>query len=328
MKTHARCLPALVACALALSPLRGFAAEPAPPGPWKYTTVASLNFTQSAYSANWYGGDTGSLLWVLGTDSNAERQFSERFNLSNHLVLAYGQSSSQARNPLDPAHLTWDAPEKSTDRIEFESAARATYGWFADPYGAVGVTSQFEDAASDPFGTRTIAFSPIRLDESVGLARVLQKTETREAIARLGFGLRQTYAKSYTSPTTDALTHSHANDGGIEFQLNATQPMLDKAVLYKGELKLYQALFYSNEDELAATFPVAKDYWKEVDVNFQNAFSASITKWLGVTLTAQLLYDKLDAAANTADATDIQRKIRKAGQFKEGLALTLSYKLF
>jgi hypothetical protein len=243
-------------------------------------------------------------------------------------VVAYGQSSSQARDPIDPNKIAWESPETATDKIEFESAARGTYGWFADPYGAFGVGSQFEDAASDPFGTRKIALNPVRLNESVGLARVLQKTEDREALARLGFALRQTFAKSYSSATTDALANVHANDGGVEFVINTTQPMLAKAVLYKGELKAYQAVFYSNEDELAATAPEAKDFWKAVDVNFQNAFTASITKWLGVTLTAQLIYDKLDAAANTADPLDVQRKTRKAGQFKETLALTLSYKLF
>jgi hypothetical protein len=316
MKTHARCLAAWVVCALALAPLRSFAAEPIPPGPWQYTTVATLNFTQSAFTANWYGGDTGSLLWVVGADSKAERQFTEHFNLTNSLALAYGQSSNQARDPVDPSRLTWEAPEKSTDRIDFESAGRGTFGWFADPYAAVGLTSQFEDAASDPFGTRTIGFNPVRLDESVGLARVLQKTEDREAIARVGFGLRQTYAKSYVSAITDDKVKVYANDGGVEFQANATQPMMGKSVLYKGELKLYKAVFYSDEDELAATLPVAKDYWQAVDVNFQNAFTGSINKWLGVTLTAQLIYDKFDAAANTSDLADVVKKIRKAGQFR------------
>ena len=328
MKTHVRWCAAVVAVVLATSPLRSFAAEPTPPGPWKFTSIATLNFTQSAFTANWYGGDTGSLLWVLGTDSNAERQFSEDFNLSNHLVLAYGQSASQARDPVNPEHITWDAPEKSNDRIDFESVGRWTEGWFADPYASFGVTSQFEDAASDPFGTRTIAFSPVRLDEAIGLARVIQKTDDREAIARLGFGLRQTFAKTYLSPLTDDLTSSHATDGGVEFQLNATQPMLGKTVLYKGELRLFQSVFYSNDDELAATLPSAADYWKTIDVNFQNGFTGSINKWLGVTLTAQFLYDKFDSAANTSDLADVQRKIRKAGQFKETFALTLSYKLF
>src|SRR5262249_39940568 len=140
-----------------------------------------------------------------------------------------------------------------------------TEGWFADPYASVGVTSQFEDAASDPFGTRTIAFSPVRLDEAIGLARVIQKSADREAIARLGFAVRQTFAKTYASPVTKDLVSTHANDGGAEFQVNATQPMLGKAVLYKGELRLFQAVFYSNQDELAATLPSAADYWKTID---------------------------------------------------------------
>ncbi|MCC7101008.1 MAG: hypothetical protein IT500_15605, partial [Rubrivivax sp.] len=62
---------------------------------------------------------------------------------------------------------------------------------------------------------------------------------------------------------------------------------------------------------------------------------ASITKYLSVNLYAQLVYDKFDSAANV-DGTlpladqlvEVDRNVRKAGQFKETLSLGLTYRLF
>ena len=70
-------------------------------------------------------------------------------------------------------------------------------------------------------------------------------------------------------------------------------------------------------------------------MNFQNTWTAQITKLLSVNLFAQWVYDKFDAAANV-DLTqpfdvlsgEINRNIRKRGQFKETLAIALTYRLF
>jgi hypothetical protein len=70
-------------------------------------------------------------------------------------------------------------------------------------------------------------------------------------------------------------------------------------------------------------------------VNFQNTFSAQITKTLSVNLFAQWVYQKFDGATNVDNTLPIEaripqvdRGIRKAGQFKETLALGFSYRLF
>jgi hypothetical protein len=72
----------LLLCAL---PSHADAPKPAEPGPWKFSAVAGLNVSQSSFSSNWSGGDRGSIVWVLGSDMTAERQFSRRLNLSNHI---------------------------------------------------------------------------------------------------------------------------------------------------------------------------------------------------------------------------------------------------
>ncbi|MCK4386242.1 MAG: hypothetical protein KAW52_08275, partial [candidate division Zixibacteria bacterium] len=56
-----------------------------------------------------------------------------------------------------------------------------------------------------------------------------------------------------------------------------------------------------------------EDYWKQIDVNWENSLSISISKYVTVSLYAQLLYDK---------------EISKRGRFKETLSLGFAYKLF
>ena len=155
--------------------------KPAEPGPWKFGEVLSLNLSQSAFSDNWSGGDKGSIVWVTGSASTAERQFSKRFNSTSALTLAYGQTTRQVADPANPSHNVWDSPDKTTDQILFESTGRFTLASFVDPYVAVRAESQFQDQSS-PLGM--LNFNPIKLKETAGIARVLQKSADAEAITQ------------------------------------------------------------------------------------------------------------------------------------------------
>ena len=332
-------------CALFLlsaAAARGEDAKPITPGPWKFGSTAGLTLTQSTFSSNWAGGDKGSIVWVLNGDARAERQVGMRYNISNVLQLAYGQSSRQHADPANPSRLSWGAPDKTTDLIAFESTSRWTLQSFVDPYFAFRAESQFSDQSS-PLGA--ISLNPIKLKESAGVARVLAKTEDREAITRLGFGLRQTLAKSFSDPVTLAKESFTANDGGIEWNTTATWPLLEKKVVYKGSLLVFKPVFYSKSGALE-TFDTAAlaadparervaDFWKSADVNFLNTFTAGITKHLNVALLAQLVYDKFDSAANVDNALplsvlvpEVDKNVRKAGQFKQTLSVGLMYQLF
>lgn len=318
---------------------------PAGPGPWKYRAILGLNLSQSTFSSNWRGGDKGSLSWVATGDAAAEKQFSPTFNLLNTLQLAYGQTSRQ--EPDASGHLDWDTPDKTTDMIGFESTGRFTLRQFVDPYFALRLDSQFLDQ-SDPIGN--ILFNPVKLKESAGIARVLLRTDSSQVITRLGFGFRQTYGRSFTDPVTKAKDSFVSNDGGFEWQTNAAGRILDDRVVVVARLLVFQPLFYSQNDKLeqfdalaAAANPdyePVRDFWKSTDVDMQATFSAAITKHLVVNLFAQFVYDKFDTAANVEGTleqalvngylvgNDIERNVRKAGQFKETLALGLTYQIF
>jgi len=316
--------------------------KPVEPGPWKLTSVASLNLSQSSFSDNWSGGDQGSVVWVLGFDAKAERQLSPRVNLANQLLLAYGQTLQQQRESEGSTRLVWATPRKTTDLVQFESTARLTLGGWVDPYASLRLDSQFRDE-SNPFGA--VSLSPVRLTETAGIARVFQKTEERELISRLGLGLRETFARAIVDPVTKRKESFSTRDGGFEWQTQATQPMLEKKVLYVGKLLVFLPVYYSRSNDLEGfdrdaraldpTRESVKDFWRTADVNFQNQFTTQITKLLAVSLAAQFVYDKFDQSTNLDPKlplpdriTLVDRGVRKAGQLRETLALSFTYALF
>ncbi len=316
------------------------AGDPPQPGPWKFTTAIGANVSQSAFSSNWAGGDKGSFVWALTANPRAERQVTAHVNWTNDMKLAYGQTSRQESGP-DGA-LTWSTPIKSTDQIQFESTGRWTSTGAVNPYVSLRLDSQFKDQSS-PIGT--INVNPIKLSETAGLARVLQKTEDAEAITRIGFGFRQVLGRAFVNATTKETASYSANDGGIEWTTTSKRPILQKRVTYDSKLTVFLPVFYSQNSALedfdammlAADGPheSVAGFWKQPDVNFLNTLTAQITKAINVNLTAQAVYDKFDAATNV-DTTlpldvltgEVNRGIRKAVQIREVLALGITYQLF
>ena len=329
---------------LLLASVPALAQDAIEPGPWKWSGKTALNMTQSTYTKNWAGGDRGQVAWVLNLDAAAERQFSTTFNWLNTLTVAYGQTSEQ--NLDSGGNLEWGHPDKSTDQILFESLARVTGSRVIDPYFSLRLDTQFRDQSYGSLGSLTL--NPIKLKEAAGVSKTLRKTETSELLTRVGFGLRQTFGRSLRrDASTLAILEDNftSNDGGFEWQTDATQPMLEDRVEFKAQLLVFQPIFYSKSEDLKTFDELAQaaqpgresvaDFWKATDVNLQATLTSKITKYLQVVLYAQLIYDKFDTAANVdlglplADlATEVDKNVRKAGQFKQTLALGLTYTLF
>ncbi|GJM43484.1 MAG: hypothetical protein DHS20C21_03260 [Gemmatimonadota bacterium] len=322
-------------------------AETLPPGPWNFGVTGTLNLSQSAFSDNWSGGDKGNINWVLNGDFEAKRQLNAKFNWSNQLQLAYGQTSSQKLDPASPGKKRWAAPDKTTDLVLLESVGRWTLGGWADPYAAFRLDSQFQDD-SDPIGK--LLFNPVKVAETAGIARPFIQEEEREVISRIGFGFRQSFARSFTDATGDATESFSTNDGGVEFQTDAKLPLADDRILYTSKLQVFWPVFYSASGDLedfdalvaasgAVTGEAVADFWKSPDVNWQNTFTSEVTSWLNVNLYVQWVYDKFNAAtkvdvtgADTDDAVlqAVQNKVlggvRKGGQFKQTIGVGLTYR--
>ena len=269
---------------------------------WNVSVDANLTLTQNAYSDNWIGGESGALAWTFNSNSLAEKQLHAKVHNKNTLKLFFGQTHNQ-----NQVTKTWARPVKSTDLIDFESVFRFTLGGFAEPFAAGRVETQFLDA-SDPEKDRFI--NPITFTESMGMAKVLIKKKKREWIARLGIGVRQHVNRDVLEPSgTSRKTHT-SNDGGIVFVTDFKTPLAQERILYTGKLTIFKALFFSKADELKGK--PNENYWKSPDLNWENIFTASITKYVMVNFYLQLLYDK---------------EINLKRRLKQTLALGLTYKL-
>jgi len=312
------------------------------PGPWDWKGKIGATVAQSAFSPNWKGGDTGSFAWTMLGEFTAERQVSTGFHWSHRLAFAYGQTAKQDRT-AGVEELQWQQPAKSTDLLRFESIARWTGPHWANPFVSFGAETQFLDQSS-PIGT--IHLNPIKLRETVGFAHVFDKSETRELITRLGVGARQTFAKSFIDPVTQETASFTSNDGGIEWQTTARQPISGGKITYRGRLLVFAPLVYSRASALEdydtavtaidPTHTAVADYWRVPDVDWTNAFSTQVTKAISVDLFLELIYDKFDTAANVDNSLpldtvlrpEIERNIRRAGQFKQTLGLGISASIF
>ena len=270
--------------------------------PWEKTLDLGFNLTQNTYSDSWAGGEAGNLSWVARADGTFKKQLSPAVNFKSTLKFAFGQSHTQ-----DAETKNWAKPEKSTDKIDIENLFRLTYGWSVDPYVAVRFESQFLDASVEGINRY---FNPMLWTESTGISHVMYKTETDELLTRLGIAFRQNVMSVIVDTVADERDWETATDGGIESVTDFTYT-ISESLNYIGKLSLYKALIYSDKDLFEGT-PMEDD-WKAVDVNFENTFSASVAKYISVSLYMQLLYDK---------------QIDKKGRFKETLAMGLTYKLF
>jgi hypothetical protein len=278
---------------------------------WKKTLVLDFTTTQTGYSDSWVGGEAGSVNWVSNLNGTAEKQFSPRFNFKSTLKLSFGQTLTQDSETKD-----WSKPKKSTDLIDFENVGRYTMGSYFDPYLAFRIESQFYDARKD---NMKLFFSPLKLTESIGFSRTIHKKDDDQLISRMGFGFRQ-FFKTEIDSTESAPgsgiyesfseINSTQTDSGIESVTDATFK-LHKNIQFTGKLTLFKALFSSNSDDLAGT--EAEDYWKAVDVNWENIIAAQVAKLITVNLYTQLLYDK---------------EVSVKGRLKETVAVGFVFKMF
>ncbi|MEE9442220.1 MAG: DUF3078 domain-containing protein [candidate division Zixibacteria bacterium] len=279
----------------------GVFAQDEDPARWKTSMVLDITTTQTAYSDSWTGGESGSLSWVSNLNGSAEKQLSLSFNLKSRLKLSFGQTLTQDTNKV------WTKPRKSTDLIDWENVGRVTKNWFVDPYLAFRLESQFLDAS---FEAKKRYFTPIKLTESVGIARKLYaEGEKNEIISRLGVAFRQITKNVIIDSLTLETTDSTLTDGGLE-SVTDVKLSFGESLYYTGKLTLYKALVFSEKDKVAGT--EFEDYWKAVDINWENIVTASITKIISVNFYTQVLYDK---------------EVSKKGRFKETLGIGFVFKM-
>jgi hypothetical protein len=269
---------------------------------WKKKLDLSLNVTQSSYSDNWTGGEASNVTWVANANGVFEKQTSPKFNTRTTVKLAFGQTLNQ-----DPETNDWEEPVKSTDKIDIESVARFTLGYFVDPYGALRVETQFVDKSVDSIARY---FNPAIVTASAGAAKELwTRPEKDQLISRLGIAVKNTFDQEIINYATEETEIYRTTEGGLE-SVTDLSITFDENVSLISKLTLFKAFLNSEEDELEGT--EEEDYWKAVDVNLENTLTVQVKSYIQVSLYTQLLYDK---------------EVDLGGRFKETLALGITYKL-
>lgn len=311
-------------------------------GRWYPTLESGLTMTQSSYSSNWKGGDRGSIVWTFNTNATLENQINDKTNWSNALKLAFGQTHQQSAD--SNGDLVWDRPEKSTDLFDIESVLRFTLGQIADPYLSAGFETQFLDVSDT--GGRRIGFNPLKFHESVGIAKKMIEENERELTSRLGVAFHQSCRKFFSNPAPAMETESRStNDGGVEWVTDYKSKILDDQVSWTSKLTFYRPVYYSDKsvfDDLTAgqleahNLPTdVADYTTAPEVDWENIFTAQITKYLSVNFYVQWIYDKYDNTVppvlnetvdGLANPDEVLAAIRKAGQYKQTLSLGVTYR--
>jgi hypothetical protein len=305
-------------------------------GKWYPKLETGLNLTQSSYSDNWKGGETGSVAWSAYMNGIAERQINPSLNWLNTMKLLYGQTRRQELDASGDRH--WGDAEKSDDQIDLESMFRLTKGWAVDPYVSLRLETLFQDV-TDPFG-RELWFNPLTLKESVGVAKKFVDREDHQFLGRFGFTARENYRRFFVAAVGEETTSQNAWDSGAELVLDYMRAF-NPQFSYTSRFSVYQPFSWSKNDALDALSADSldaagldrdiKDYPTVADVDWQNTFSAKVTKVIAVQLYVELLYDKydntivpvLDDSGALTNPGAVDFAVRKKGQYKQTLGIGL-----
>jgi hypothetical protein len=270
---------------------------------WKKSMIIDLTTTQTAYSDSWLGGEAGSVNWVGNLNAFAEKKLSPDVDFRSTLRLSFGQTLTQDAETKD-----WSKPKKSTDLIDWDNVARFTLGKYVDPFVGFRLEGRFLNAQVP---NKKLYLTPLKFTESAGIARRFYERDKDQVTSRLGLAVKQTLKKMILSYDPMYTTgDSTLIDGGLESVTDANLT-LNERLSYTGKLSLYKAFFFSGKDDVLGT--PYEDYWKAIDVNWENMVSASISKIVTVNLYTQFLYDKQES---------------RKGRIKETVGLGLVYKMW
>ncbi len=261
---------------------------------WKNSADFNLALTQNAYSDSWAGGEAGNASWVTTLNTLFEGPLSGSIRLKSTNKLSFGQTMTQ-----DPETKKWKKPLKSTDLIDLEQIFSYSSSWPVNPYFGLRFESQFLDASVDSVKRYV---NPFTITESTGFTRRLYEKEKQFIDTRFGFAMREFFRRDIVDTAQQTTTTSSTTDGGLE-SVTDLNLMVHQNIKWTSKLSMFKALTVSSE---------TADNWSTMDINWENIFAASVTKYISVNLYLQLLYDK---------------QINLRGRFKESLALGFTYKL-
>lgn len=246
---------------------------------WKNEVIGILNFTQNQFD-NWAKGGENAWSWQM--DINAKFiNDQEKYNWATSGKISYGKTKVGDSDA-----------KKAADEIKLESVYIYKMGIYINPYVAATGMTQFTDgyAYTDTSKMAISSFmDPGYFTQSLGVGIDLNKNIK----TRLGAALKETVTDKFSDTYADG--ESMRLEYGAESVTDA-KVQVSENILYTSKLALFSNL--KGVDE--------------IDVDWDNVFSAKVSTYITVSFNFKLFYDK-----------DVSAK----RQLKETLAVGLSYTL-
>jgi len=259
------------------------AAEEMPEYGWQNVLVGNLNFSQSAFD-NWAQGGEDSLAWQLNINGKADRK-EAKYDWANAGKLSYGM-----------VKIGGLESRKSIDEIKAESVFTYILGVYVNPYvAASGETQLAPGYVYDDVSKEQVSdiLDPGYFTQSAGLGY----EPFKELKTRLGFALKETITRNYPAPYADDPETS-------EVEKTLIEPGIESVTDFSKSL--IGGILLTSKLEIFSNFKAIN----EIDVKWDNIFSAKISKYIDVNLNIKLLYD---------------RNISTKRQLKQSLSLGLTY---
>ncbi len=246
---------------------------------WKLDSDIGLTLTQSAYSNSWAGTELSNITWLASSASSAEKQLKPWLLNKNTLKLAFGQTHLQKLDAMGDKY--WGKPDKSTDKIDFETLFRFTSGAWLDPFVAGRLESQFLDI-SDPALTRIV--NPILLTETAGAIRSFVENDTNTLTARIGAAFRERMDRDVMQASGERELVNTV-DGGLELVSEFKHNFSPIDANFKSRLQVFQALFNNKSQDM-------NEDWKSPDMVWENVLTAKLWGLLSVNFSFEARYEK------------------------------------
>lgn len=251
---------------------------------WENKFIGTLNLAQTAFS-NWTQGGENSWNWQLNLNGKFLNK-QEKFDWANTIKILYGQ-----------AKIGSDELKKTDDELFLETVFTYKIWNAINPYIAATALTQFTpgyDYTTDPKTKISDFLDPGYFREGIGLDyKPSEKFKTR-----FGVAFKQTVADVFATrwsddPETEDTVEKIRNEVGAE-SVTDYSVNVSELIVYVTKLEIFSNL----------------EGFDEIDVRWDNLFSAKVADYLSVSFNLNLIYDK-----------DISLK----RQLKQSLAVGLTY---
>ena len=232
---------------------------------WQKEMVGGINLTQTSFD-NWAQGGENSLAWQFFLNFKFVND-QEKTNWTNTGKFGYGSTKTGDEDY-----------RKSIDEIKLESVLSYKLNKYINPYAAANFETQFAngyDYGTDPKTQISAFMDPGYFRESVGIGY-----KPNEIVStRLGAAMKQTVTSDCPVP--------YADDPDTE-EIEKTKNEFGAEFVTDVNWKISETSLFTSKLELFSTL----EAFNEIDVNWDNVFTAKISKYLSVNFNFRIFYDR------------------------------------